>query len=378
MSKLQDFPRIEFPSRAALRKWLRTNHESADTFWLVTYKKHVTGKHLPYDHVVEELLCFGWVDARTNRLDDDRSMLLVAPRKPGSTWSAAEQGTRRAACRSRPHAACRAGEKSTRRGRTAHGRFSTTSRSSSSRTILRGRSPGTNQRRAISKVQQGGEESHPALDQDREARRNPRRARQRNRAAGREKPESRASRSARKAGARPNREARSQSPAMKKESVLAYRLRRHGLVSPARGEREYLELVRRLQPVTPVARDMPGSPPRLMHRCLGDDRALADGLRARQDLLKGPVLRRQDRLCAGRGLRALRRGVPPAPEGPQRHSGSGPPGPGLPRRVVSAPAAPRNGDSAQEADAGAAPPAGGVPVVRRPERRQLGPALVSG
>ena len=74
---------------------------------------------------------------------------------------------------------------------------------------------------------------------------------------------------------------------MKKESVLAHRLRRHGLVSPARGEREYLELVRRLQPVTPVARDMPGSPPRLMHRCKGDDRALADGLRAGQDLLKG-------------------------------------------------------------------------------------------
>ena len=74
---------------------------------------------------------------------------------------------------------------------------------------------------------------------------------------------------------------------MKKDSILAHRLRRNGLVSPARDEREYLELVRRLQPVTPVARDMPGSPPRLMHRCLGDDRALADTLRARHDLLKG-------------------------------------------------------------------------------------------
>ena len=57
---------------------------------------------------------------------------------------------------------------------------------------------------------------------------------------------------------------------MRKESILAHRLRRHGLVSPARDEGEYLALVRRLQPVTPVARDMPGSPPRLMHRCLGD------------------------------------------------------------------------------------------------------------
>ena len=74
---------------------------------------------------------------------------------------------------------------------------------------------------------------------------------------------------------------------MKKESILAHRLRRHGLLSPARGEKEYIELVRRLQPVTPVARDMPGAPPRLMHRCRGDDRPLADGLRGRQELLKG-------------------------------------------------------------------------------------------
>lgn len=74
---------------------------------------------------------------------------------------------------------------------------------------------------------------------------------------------------------------------MKKESILSHRLRRHGLLSPARGEEEYRELVRRLQPVTPVARDMPGAPPRMMHRCRGDDRPLADRLRGRQELLKG-------------------------------------------------------------------------------------------
>lgn len=70
-------------------------------------------------------------------------------------------------------------------------------------------------------------------------------------------------------------------------SLLAHRLRRHGLLSPAGDEGEFVELVRRLQPVTPVARDMPGAPPRLMHRCRGDDRELADRLRARQELLKG-------------------------------------------------------------------------------------------
>jgi len=36
---------------------------------------------------VEELLCYGWIDTRTRRLDEDRTMLLVAPRKPGGPWS---------------------------------------------------------------------------------------------------------------------------------------------------------------------------------------------------------------------------------------------------------------------------------------------------
>ena len=86
-----EFPKIEFKSRATLRKWLRANHDSANTFWLVTYKKHVQKHYVPYGDVIEELLCYGWVDTRTNRLDDDRTMLLVAPRKPGSTWSASNK-----------------------------------------------------------------------------------------------------------------------------------------------------------------------------------------------------------------------------------------------------------------------------------------------
>lgn len=91
MSELRDYPKIEFLSRQELRDWLDTNHSKATTFWLVTYKKHVPQRHVPYGDVVEELLCYGWVDARTRRLDEDRVMLLVAPRKAGSTWSASNK-----------------------------------------------------------------------------------------------------------------------------------------------------------------------------------------------------------------------------------------------------------------------------------------------
>ena len=86
-----DFPKREFRSREAIRKWLDANHSSEGSFWLITYKKHVKKHYVPYSDVVEELLCFGWIDGRTRRVDEDRTMLLVSPRKPGSTWSASNK-----------------------------------------------------------------------------------------------------------------------------------------------------------------------------------------------------------------------------------------------------------------------------------------------
>lgn len=91
MAKPQDFPKVEIRSRRALRRWLTANHGDAGTCWLVTWKKHVAEHYVPYGEIVEELLCYGWIDTRTNRLDDDRTMLLIAPRRPGSNWSASNK-----------------------------------------------------------------------------------------------------------------------------------------------------------------------------------------------------------------------------------------------------------------------------------------------
>ena len=91
MSGTSDFPRKEIRSRQELRDWLDANHATGDTIWLVSFKKHVVEHYVPYGDLVEELLCYGWIDTRTQRLDDDRTMLLIAPRKPGSTWSASNK-----------------------------------------------------------------------------------------------------------------------------------------------------------------------------------------------------------------------------------------------------------------------------------------------
>jgi uncharacterized protein YdeI (YjbR/CyaY-like superfamily) len=87
----RDFPRVEITRRAQLRDWLAAHHSTSSSVWLVRWKKAHPKKHVPYDAVVEEALCFGWVDGLPRKLDADRSMLLLSPRKPGSAWSAANK-----------------------------------------------------------------------------------------------------------------------------------------------------------------------------------------------------------------------------------------------------------------------------------------------
>lgn len=58
-----------------------------DSVWCVTWKKSQGALHVPYPEIVEEALCFGWVDSLPRTLDDKRTMLLLSPRKPGSNWS---------------------------------------------------------------------------------------------------------------------------------------------------------------------------------------------------------------------------------------------------------------------------------------------------
>jgi uncharacterized protein YdeI (YjbR/CyaY-like superfamily) len=81
------FPIYHAESRPQWRSWLDANHATAPGVWLCSWRS-VTGRPVcPYPEVVEEALCFGWIDSTANRLDDERSLQLVTPRKPKSTWT---------------------------------------------------------------------------------------------------------------------------------------------------------------------------------------------------------------------------------------------------------------------------------------------------
>lgn len=78
---------IEVTTRNAWRQWLDQHHTRVQGVWVVTYKKGSGHPSPGYDALVEEALCFGWIDSKPGKVDDHRTKLWFAPRKPGTGWS---------------------------------------------------------------------------------------------------------------------------------------------------------------------------------------------------------------------------------------------------------------------------------------------------
>lgn len=75
------FEQIEIASLEELRAWLGDHHTRDEGAWLVRYKKAVPGKFVDRLAVLDELLCWGWVDGLVRKLDDERTMQLISPRR---------------------------------------------------------------------------------------------------------------------------------------------------------------------------------------------------------------------------------------------------------------------------------------------------------
>lgn len=74
-------------SQAMWRKWLQENHISKQAVWLVFYNKSSEKKSISWSESVDEALCFGWIDSKKIKIDDETSHQFFSKRKPKSTWS---------------------------------------------------------------------------------------------------------------------------------------------------------------------------------------------------------------------------------------------------------------------------------------------------
>lgn len=82
-----DYEVFHAESLQDLRGWLAARHHRAAGMWFVSWKAHTGRLAVPYTDLVEELLCWGWIDSTINTLDEERSLQLCTPRRPRSTWT---------------------------------------------------------------------------------------------------------------------------------------------------------------------------------------------------------------------------------------------------------------------------------------------------
>jgi uncharacterized protein YdeI (YjbR/CyaY-like superfamily) len=74
--------------RSEWRSWLEKDAGSSHEIFLIYYKKNSGKPRIAYEDAVEEALCFGWIDGKVNKLDDQRYVQRFTPRRPASRWSA--------------------------------------------------------------------------------------------------------------------------------------------------------------------------------------------------------------------------------------------------------------------------------------------------
>ena len=79
---------LSFKNSNELRQWLEKNHSIARECWVVSYrKKRPEWVALPYLDIVEEALCFGWIDSTCKKLPDGRLEQRLSPRRKRSHWT---------------------------------------------------------------------------------------------------------------------------------------------------------------------------------------------------------------------------------------------------------------------------------------------------
>ena len=67
--------------------WLAANGATDRDIWIAIFT-HASGKQtVRFDTLLEVAICYGWIDTKTKKIDDERYGIRFVPRRPGSNWS---------------------------------------------------------------------------------------------------------------------------------------------------------------------------------------------------------------------------------------------------------------------------------------------------
>jgi uncharacterized protein YdeI (YjbR/CyaY-like superfamily) len=78
---------IFFEAPGELRAWLQEHHAAASELWVGCYRKGSGRPSLTWSEIVDEALCFGWIDGKAQRIDEQRYRQRLSPRRRNSNWS---------------------------------------------------------------------------------------------------------------------------------------------------------------------------------------------------------------------------------------------------------------------------------------------------
>jgi uncharacterized protein YdeI (YjbR/CyaY-like superfamily) len=82
------FPSVAASQQSDWRKWLLKNHRKEKSVWLILYKKDSGKPSVQLADAIDEALCFGWIDSKPNKRDEESYYVFFSQRKPKSKWSA--------------------------------------------------------------------------------------------------------------------------------------------------------------------------------------------------------------------------------------------------------------------------------------------------
>jgi uncharacterized protein YdeI (YjbR/CyaY-like superfamily) len=76
-----------FRTAEDLRAWFEKHHDTADELWVGLYRTSSGKPSVTWPEVVEQALCFGWIDGIRKGINEESYMNRLTPRRAGSNWS---------------------------------------------------------------------------------------------------------------------------------------------------------------------------------------------------------------------------------------------------------------------------------------------------
>jgi len=79
---------LNIKTRKELRNWLKNNHNKEKECWVIVNRgKPKNDNDFYYLDLVEEVLCFGWIDSTCKKVEDGLTAQRISPRRKNSSWT---------------------------------------------------------------------------------------------------------------------------------------------------------------------------------------------------------------------------------------------------------------------------------------------------